>query len=148
MKTNHNPHYPGQTLVEFALILPIFLFLLIIIFDFGRAVYYYNAIHNAAREGARYGVIHPSASDYPYIEQRAIDYAIGLGLSDISVTVSPGTPEFVGNVSNPTIKVIVHYCFAPVTPFVEEFVKSNTCLCNCSHMLLTSDAVMRTEALP
>ncbi len=134
--------HKGQTLVEFALILPIFLFLLVVIFDFGRAIYYYNAIHNAAREGARYGVIHPNISDYPAIEQRAIDYAIGLGISDIDVSVGPGTSEFAGNIDNPTIMVIVRYMFRPVTPFVAQL------FCGCDGLELRSDAVMRTESIP
>jgi len=147
MKKRSSSLHRGQTLVEFALILPIFIFLLVVIFDFGRAVYYYSTIHNAAREGARYGVIHPSTADYPDIEARARNYAIGLGVSDITVTVAAGVPEFVGNVSNPTIKVTVKYCFAAVTPIIEAIVP-NDCACSCTHMLLTSDAVMRTEALP
>jgi hypothetical protein len=140
-KSTHSPH-GGQTLVEFALILPIFLFLLIVIFDFGRAIYYYNAIHNAAREGARYGVIHPNVADYPNIVARSEQYAIGLGLSDITVWVGPGASEYVGNFNNPTIMVTVTYTFRPVTPFVAQFI------CGCNTLTLTSDAVMRTEAIP
>jgi Flp pilus assembly protein TadG len=138
----------GQTMVEFALILPIFIFLVVVIFDFGRAVYYYNAIHNAAREGARYGVIHPKDTDYSAIAARAKEYAIGLGLDNISVNVYPGPNELVGTVNNPTIKVTVTYCFEPVTPFVEMIVHQTSCACNCNHLYLSSDAVMRTEALP
>ena len=40
----------GQSAVEFALVLPILLLLLMGMFDFGRAFYYYNAVANAARE--------------------------------------------------------------------------------------------------
>ena len=141
MKRNRSPH-KGQTLVEFALILPIFLFLLVVIFDFGRAVYYYNAIHNAAREGARYGVIHPSSTDYPNIVARAKEYAIGMGVSDITVWVGPGVYENVGNINNPTIMVTVSYSFTPVTPFVAQL------FCGCDTFTLSSDAVMRTEAFP
>lgn len=41
----------GQSLVEFAIVLPVLLLLVVMIFDLGRAVYYSSAIHNAAREG-------------------------------------------------------------------------------------------------
>ena len=41
----------GQALVEFALVLPIFILLLVAIFDLGRAVFAYNTLTNAAREG-------------------------------------------------------------------------------------------------
>ena len=47
----------GQTLVEFALILPIFVLLLVGIFDFGRAIYAYNTISNAAREAVRVAIV-------------------------------------------------------------------------------------------
>lgn len=47
----------GQTLVEVALILPIFLLVLVGIFDFGRAVYANDTISNAAREAVRLGIV-------------------------------------------------------------------------------------------
>ena len=50
----------GQTLVEFALILPIFILLLVGIFDFGRAIYAFNTISNAAREAVRVGIVDQS----------------------------------------------------------------------------------------
>ena len=48
----------GQALVEFALVAPMFLVLLVAIFDFGRVVWSRNALENAAREGARYAIVH------------------------------------------------------------------------------------------
>ena len=47
----------GQALVEFALALPILILLLVGIFDLGRAVYAFNTINNAAREGARLAIV-------------------------------------------------------------------------------------------
>jgi hypothetical protein len=43
----------GQSMVEFALILPLFVLFIIGIFELGRAFFAYIAITNAAREGAR-----------------------------------------------------------------------------------------------
>jgi Flp pilus assembly protein TadG len=43
----------GQGLVEFALILPIFLLLIFALVDFGRAFFTWQVVTNAAREGAR-----------------------------------------------------------------------------------------------
>lgn len=45
----------GQAVVEFALVLPIFLLLLLGAVDFGRAYYRLHLLTNAAREGARTG---------------------------------------------------------------------------------------------
>jgi Flp pilus assembly protein TadG len=49
-------HSAGQSMVEFAVLAPIFFLLLLGTIDLGRAVYTYNAISNAAREGARSAV--------------------------------------------------------------------------------------------
>ena len=47
----------GQTLVETALILPVFLFILMALVDLGRIVYAQNAITMDAREAARVGAV-------------------------------------------------------------------------------------------
>jgi Flp pilus assembly protein TadG len=57
MLNRRSPEDRGQTLVEFALILPIFVLLLVGIFDFGRAIYAYNTIANAAREAVRVAIV-------------------------------------------------------------------------------------------
>ena len=48
----------GQSMVEFALILPILMFLLMGFFDLGRVVLGHDALGHAAREGARYAIVH------------------------------------------------------------------------------------------
>jgi hypothetical protein len=48
----------GQTLVEFALVIPLFLTLLFTVVDFGRVVWANNSLANAAREAARFAVVH------------------------------------------------------------------------------------------
>ena len=47
----------GQALVEFALALPVLLVIFMGLFDFGRAVFAYNSLSNAAREGARVAIV-------------------------------------------------------------------------------------------
>ena len=49
----------GQALVEFALALPVFLMLLMAVFDLGRAIYMYNGVAEAARELARVTSVYP-----------------------------------------------------------------------------------------
>ncbi len=46
----------SQALIEFALVSPVLLLLLFGIIDIGRAVFYYDTINHAAREGARAAV--------------------------------------------------------------------------------------------
>jgi Flp pilus assembly protein TadG len=48
----------GQGLVEFSLVLPIFLMLLMGIVDFGRVIWANDSLANAAREGARLAIVH------------------------------------------------------------------------------------------
>jgi Flp pilus assembly protein TadG len=55
----------GQALAEFALVAPIFFLILFGIIDFGRYVYYVQVLNNAAREGARYAIVHGSRSLAP-----------------------------------------------------------------------------------
>ena len=47
----------GQAMVEFALVLPIFLLILCGIIDFGWLFYNQLSLNNACREGARYAVV-------------------------------------------------------------------------------------------
>src|SRR5512143_2855550 len=58
------PHRPagqsGQSLVEFALLFPLLLLILLGAIDLGRAFNAYFTITNASREGARWGSTHPT----------------------------------------------------------------------------------------
>jgi hypothetical protein len=62
---NGRASHRGQSLVEFALILPIFLMLLVAIFDVGHVVWANNAISTAAREATRFAVVHGGNSSCP-----------------------------------------------------------------------------------
>jgi Flp pilus assembly protein TadG len=52
----------GQTLVEFAFVLPLFVFLLVAIFDLGHVVWANDTLGNGAREAARYAIVHGAKS--------------------------------------------------------------------------------------
>ena len=47
------PGNAGQSVAEFAIVVPILLLLLFTIFDFARLFYAYNTLSNAAAVGAR-----------------------------------------------------------------------------------------------
>ncbi len=53
----------GSTLVEFALVAPVLLLLLIGIFDVARIVNAYVTVSHASREGAHYASLHPTSSE-------------------------------------------------------------------------------------
>jgi Flp pilus assembly protein TadG len=57
MKTSKNTS--GQSLVEFALLLPVLLVIVMALFEIGRAVFYYAVLNNAAREGTRVAIVQP-----------------------------------------------------------------------------------------
>lgn len=47
----------GQAVFEFALVFPLFIGLLMLLFDFGILMYSYVSVANATREGARYAAV-------------------------------------------------------------------------------------------
>jgi Flp pilus assembly protein TadG len=74
----------GQGLVEFALIIPLFLLLLMALFDLGRAVFTYNSITNAAREGARLAIVN---QDPAKVTTRAVNQSAMAETGSPNVTV-------------------------------------------------------------
>ncbi len=118
----------GQDVVEFALIIPILFLILMGIFDMGRVVYSYSVLFNAAREGARYGIIHPT--DTAGIEARARSTAVGLDPSQLTVTsTQPDSSD---------VRVQLSYQFTVVTPVIQVFFGSN-------QLTLVSESTMRIE---
>jgi len=93
----------GQELVEFAIILALLLVVLLVIFDLGRVTFFYSVVHNAAREGARYGITDQNANQIRLV---AIQKASGL---EIDPAVSFTTD---------TVTVTIDYDFMPVTPIL------------------------------
>jgi hypothetical protein len=55
----------GQSLVEFALLLPLMLLIITGLFDVARAVWQENTLAYAAREGTRYAIVHGSYGSPP-----------------------------------------------------------------------------------
>jgi uncharacterized protein (UPF0333 family) len=68
---------PAQALVEYALVLPILLLLVIGAMDFGRMFYTKIVLINAAREGANYLSYNPDDADEGFLETFAIIYNEG-----------------------------------------------------------------------
>ena len=55
----------GQSLVEFALLLPLMLLIITGLFDTARAVWEENTLAYAAREGTRFAIVHGSTGQGP-----------------------------------------------------------------------------------
>ena len=97
----------GQELMEFAMTLPILALLVFGIIDLGRVVYYYSAMQNSAREGARYGVVNPWQENL--VATRTEERTLGIDPSDLNVVVSYDCDR---------VKVSVSYTYNPWIPFV------------------------------
>lgn len=115
----------GQSLVEFALILPIFLVVLLGIFDGGRLVFAYNTVNNAAREAGREATVNQTLAD---IQARGANHAVALDLSPGAVQVSylptTTTPCVVGQpqITTCLAVVLVTYDYSAATPIISALV--------------------------
>ncbi len=115
--TEYSREACGQSLLEFALVVPVLMLLVVGTFDLGWAVYARNAIANSAREGARVGIIQ-SRSDAE-IRTQVKNTAAALGLTDAQIVISP-----VGSSSDPYrdhrvyLTVTVNYTYHPLTPVI------------------------------
>ncbi len=99
----------GQAIVEFALIVPLFILIILGLFDAGRAVYAYNTAANAARSAARVAIVN---QDPDAIRAEARQQTPGLGLSDADITLTPCSTW------NCTYSVTVQVPYTPVTPLL------------------------------
>jgi Flp pilus assembly protein TadG len=88
----------GQALVEFALVAPVMLLLLLVAVDFGRVFFSYIAVNNAAREGALYAAEH--AKDTPFDAATYNADTIAAALREANVQTQGG--EGAITVTNPT----------------------------------------------
>lgn len=89
----------AQGMVEFALVLPILLFVFFAIVDFGWMVFNYAQLYNSLREGLRYGSVSgygstPQYLDCAAIRQFIIDHAgfSGIKATDITILYDDGRP--------------------------------------------------------
>jgi Flp pilus assembly protein TadG len=79
----------GQATVEFVLLTPLLLVLLFLIFEFGRVFGSWLIITNAAREGARFGIVQDfDVSADPAIRSRVHDTAQFLTVNTIACSGS------------------------------------------------------------
>jgi Flp pilus assembly protein TadG len=151
------PKSRGQGLVEFALIIPVFLVLLSAAVDLGRVAYARIAVENAAREGAFQASVTPTSytpgAACPPVDPltgevpsnlvicRALLEAKGSVVnvmpSDVVMTCSPSCTEGMGNL----VTVKVNGTFKLLTPFMAVFFGGYD-------VAFASSATMQIETLP
>jgi Flp pilus assembly protein TadG len=136
MNSIEHPRQRGQALTELALILPVLLIGLMGVLDFGRAIYAFNAISNAAREGGRTAIVNQTASE---IRARAIAQATGVVIDPASTSCPPsGASGICIEFKNATVtgpctgvtmlgcvaEVTVKTSFTPLTPVIGQIIGS------------------------
>jgi hypothetical protein len=127
------PRRRGQSLVEFALVAPVFFLVLFAIIEAGRFMFYYETLNNATREGARYAIVNganslvcptgPPASgsvacdiDGSDVQERVRDAAFGaLG---VGVTVTSEWLNPPDNSRGATVRVNATYTYTSLVPLV------------------------------
>ena len=121
----------GQTLVEFALILPVFLLMLMGILDLGRAVYYSSTLSNVARETARDGIVDQTCANLNAMAaQRAVGMAnVGIEIEWLDVNSQAfiancplGGSELLHDFYGDLIHVTVDYDYNAATPIIGNLV--------------------------
>ncbi|CRK81535.1 TadE/TadG family type IV pilus assembly protein [Neobacillus massiliamazoniensis] len=118
----------GQSLVEFALLLPVLVLLLFGIIDFGRIFHAYLTIDHAGREAARTASI---GKDTTTIKNTAVSDASSIRLTADQVGVTPGTLSSGSNVT-----ITITYPINFLTPVIGNIVGPVT---------LKNTTVMRVE---
>ena len=135
MRFVRRPRSRGQSLVEFALVLPLFLLLVMAIMDLGLAVFSYNSITNAAREGARLAIVN---QDTTKITTRATQQSAVARNPTVTVNfyeaAADGTPDTTTSCPLATSSYINVGCLAvvtftgtyqPITPFISRILFKN-----------------------
>jgi Flp pilus assembly protein TadG len=133
----------GQSLVEFALVFPIILLVIVGFFEIGRAVFAFNVIANAARQGARVATVNQLANVTECDETRPIEDPVephwtirgcamvagaSIGISSSNIAVSYAAPPDTTLDCDPTLhvgciaSVTVSYNFTVSTPFVNMLI--------------------------
>jgi PKD repeat protein len=122
----------GQALVEFALLFPVFLFLLLIAIDVGRLFFSEIEINNAAREGASYAATNPTDSagiQQHVVQETNAQSQRGAGTisaptvtcSDPSGTIIACSAATGGTGSGNTVQASVTEPFTFFTPLINGF---------------------------
>lgn len=104
----------GQALVEFALILPVLLLLVIGVMEFGLIINQYMVVAEAAREGARSAALGDSNATVTTVVRVA---ASQIDVSQLIITISPTTTRVRGNGVTVTVEKPVKTITKLINPF-------------------------------
>jgi len=114
----------GQALVEFSLSIVVFLVLLMAIVDFGRAIYMFNGVSQAAREIARVASVHPGTTfggpeitEVVNLQKKLIPNLGNPTFSCVAIDGSPGLDPTYGDCrTGQQVTVTIAAAYSPATP--------------------------------
>ena len=126
------PRSRGQSLVEFALVLPIFLLLFFVVMDFGTAIFTYNSLTNAAREGARLAIVNQDTASVIARAKAQVSIA-ELNVPNVTVDfyqqAPDGTPDTSATCSPAAVGCLAVVSFEatyrPLTPIIGNILFKN-----------------------
>lgn len=104
----------GQALVEFALILPVLMLLIVGVMEFGLIINQYMVVTQAAREGARSAALGGSNATVTTTVKTA---ASQIDTSQIIVTISPSTTRVRGSGVTVTVQKPIKTITKLINPF-------------------------------
>ena len=106
----------AQSMIELALVLPFFLLILFSLFELGRGMVEYTSLSNAAREGARTGILPARSVADITSAARAATVTVG-ELPAVTVTAFRGgsaLADVTARTSGDVIQVQVSHTFRPI----------------------------------
>jgi len=121
----------GQALVEMALVLPLFFFLLFGVIEMGRIGYAYITVSNAAREGGRIATIGGTDLD---INSSIKNAAVSLGPTSLTITITPLQSQ---RQSGQPVTVQVSYPVQLVIPIISNVIPNP--------VIVSASIIMRLE---
>ena len=136
----------GQSLVEFALILPMMLVVMFMITEFGRALYTYNVLATAARAGARAAVVSGSGSAVANATFAANDLLTKARLdtgATVSVAIDPNYNS--SGVKVVTVTVTRPFNWAINGPISVNPAAGSDKVSKNAGLVLKGEAIMKTE---
>ena len=123
LKTHRRARQRGVAIVEFTIILPIMLFLILVVAEFGRAFMYYNTLTRAVRDSARYVASNALKGQSQVVEidanliqdaQNLVDYGNAAGSGTPSIlSISAGTVTITDE-GDGVISVLASYPYTPM----------------------------------
>jgi Flp pilus assembly protein TadG len=114
----------GNTLIEFAIISTLFILLSMGTLEFGRAVWAYNSLSQAAREGSRFAIVRGGDSGRAATGVQVGDYVRSRVSSFTPLTVTTSwQPD---NKPGSLVRVQVQYTFSPVVPLFPSIPLTST----------------------